>query len=196
MVVPGQHADASGSEITGSGAVSRDEAQAAFSVVQGAFSEMTSEHEKIKSGLQPLASHVGAMHAEQAGELANVVHGAQEALQRSSLIKTELESRLQTSEIQQAHAKEVAELAQRRSEEALLQSEGTKQEHEFAMAHLEQKMHLAATKAKFQADRAAEQASQAAQEARQTASVVPQHSKQLQKLHAELEQMWLWAVEQ
>ena len=126
VVVPGQHADASGSEITVSGAVSRDEAQAAFSVVQGAFSEMTSEHEKIKSGLQALASHVGAMHAEQAGELANVVHGAQEALQHSSLIKTELESRLQTSEIQQAHAKEVAELARRRSEEALLQSEGTK----------------------------------------------------------------------
>ena len=111
MAVPEQHAGASGSELTVSGAVSRDEAQAAFSVVQGAFNDMTAEHEKIKSGLQALASHVGAMHAEQAGELANVVHGAQEALQRSSLIKTELESRLQTSEAQQVHAKQVVELA-------------------------------------------------------------------------------------
>ena len=63
-LVQTQHAGASGSEITISGAVSRDEAQAAFSIVQGAFTDMTAEHEKIKSGLQALASHVGAMHAE------------------------------------------------------------------------------------------------------------------------------------
>ena len=105
VAVTGQHASPSGSEIAVSSAVSRDEAQAAFSIVQGAFTDMTAEHEKIKSGLQALASHVGAMHAEQAGELASVVHGAQEALKRSSHIKTELESRLQTSEAQQAHAK-------------------------------------------------------------------------------------------
>ena len=169
--------------------VTKEEAKEAFASVQESFASVSKEQQKMKTGLQGLASKMDEVQTKAAEDVTALAHAADDALSHVSSIASDLSARLTDAERQQAAAKAAADRVQAASDAALLESATARREQQLARAQLEADLQATTLQSQSTAERAATQAAQAMADVRSAHVEVPRLNSTLLSLQAEMRAM-------